>query len=84
MIVTCPCALALATPMALTMGLKYLTQKGILVKKECTFENLAKIDEVFLDKTGTITEGELCVVSTEILNENPDNSFSWHELCLSM
>ncbi|MCB1279500.1 copper-translocating P-type ATPase [Prosthecobacter sp.] len=64
LIIACPCALGLATPMAVTVGLGRGAQMGVLIKNAETLERLQEIDIVMLDKTGTLTEGKPTV--TEI------------------
>jgi Cu2+-exporting ATPase/Cu+-exporting ATPase len=63
LIVTCPCALALATPLTLTRTLSRASKKGIIIKNDEVIEKLSKIDSVYLDKTGTVTYGLLKVNS---------------------
>ncbi len=63
LVVTCPCALALATPLAVTVALGRAARRGILVKGADALERLATPGTIFLDKTGTLTEGKLAVVS---------------------
>jgi Cu2+-exporting ATPase/Cu+-exporting ATPase len=60
-IVTCPCALALATPLALTRLMGMLGSRGIVVRSEAVVEDLAKVKKIFLDKTGTLTKGRFQV-----------------------
>jgi len=62
LIIACPCALGLATPMAVTVGLGRGAQLGVLIKNAETLERLQGIDIVMLDKTGTLTEGRPSVV----------------------
>ncbi|MFN0077076.1 MAG: copper-transporting P-type ATPase [Prosthecobacter sp.] len=62
LIIACPCALGLATPMAVTVGLGRGAQLGVLIKNAETLERLQQIDIVMLDKTGTLTEGKPSVV----------------------
>lgn len=62
-IVTCPCALGLATPLALTSSLALALKKGIIIKSDWVLEKLSEIKEIVFDKTGTLTYGELQVSS---------------------
>jgi Cu2+-exporting ATPase len=61
LVVTCPCALSLATPAALTTATGALTEKGVLTTRGHALETLAKVTHVFFDKTGTLTHGNLVV-----------------------
>jgi Cu2+-exporting ATPase len=63
LVVTCPCALALATPLAVTVALGRAARRGILVKGADALERLATPGTMFVDKTGTLTEGKLAVTS---------------------
>ena len=58
-ILACPCALALATPLTQSLALRKAARQGSLIKKAEAFEKLCKIQSVFFDKTGTLTKGEL-------------------------
>ena len=60
-VIACPCALALATPIASLIGISWAAEKGLLFKEAKFIETFAKADTVVLDKTGTITEGKLQV-----------------------
>ena len=59
LVATCPCALALATPTAVTCATAQLTKLGIIVRKSSVFEVLPRLTQVVFDKTGTLTLGEL-------------------------
>jgi Cu2+-exporting ATPase len=59
LVVTCPCALSLATPAALTAAAAWLNRRGLLVTRGHAVETLARATHVVLDKTGTLTEGVL-------------------------
>lgn len=62
LIIACPCALGLATPMALMVGVGRGASLGILVRGQDAFEASGRIDTVVLDKTGTLTTGRMSVV----------------------
>ncbi len=57
LVVTCPCALGLATPVALTVALSRAARSGIFIKNPEAIEQLERVDTLLLDKTGTLTEG---------------------------
>ncbi len=66
LVISCPCALGLATPVAITVAVGRCASKGILIKSAEAIENLSGIDTVVFDKTGTITEGRPSVVSSKL------------------
>lgn len=66
LVISCPCALGLATPVAITVAVGRCAGKGILIKSAEAIENLSHIDTVVLDKTGTITNGRPSVVSAKL------------------
>ncbi|WP_339731580.1 heavy metal translocating P-type ATPase [uncultured Gimesia sp.] len=73
LIIACPCALGLATPMSIMVGVGRGAKSGILIKNAEVLETLEKIDTLIVDKTGTLTEGKPrlteCITSGK-LNEN--------------
>lgn len=69
-VIACPCALALATPMASLVGISELAKKGLLFKEAKFIESLAVANTVVFDKTGTLTKGELTVAKMRILDDN--------------
>lgn len=69
LIVTCPCALALATPLTFTRALSKASEQGVIIKSDEVIEKLADVKNVFLDKTGTITYGKLQVEEFNILKQ---------------
>ncbi|MBS1958555.1 MAG: cation-translocating P-type ATPase [Bdellovibrionales bacterium] len=62
LIVTCPCALALATPLVFSRALQILIRQGLLVKDPIALDRGANVRKIFFDKTGTLTWGKLSVV----------------------
>ena len=69
-VIACPCALALATPMASLVGISELAKKGLLFKEAKFIESMAVASSVVFDKTGTLTKGELNVVKARIMDDN--------------
>ncbi len=65
LIVTCPCALAMATPLAVTVAVGRAARSGILIKGGDALELLAGTGSIFLDKTGTVTRGESSLLQWE-------------------
>ncbi len=63
-VIACPCALALATPVATLIGLSLGGKRGVLFKEAAQLETMAKADMLILDKTGTITQGKPEVINT--------------------
>ena len=72
LIVACPCALILATPTAMVAAMGGLARRGILVRGGAVLQNLAKVDTVVFDKTGTVTEGRFEIASVVSLDRQED------------
>ncbi|KLT72675.1 ATPase P [Neisseria arctica] len=66
LVITCPCALSLATPTALAASTGSLASDGVLVGGSHSLEGLSQVTDVVFDKTGTLTEGRLNVVATRL------------------
>jgi Cu+-exporting ATPase len=74
LIIACPCALGLATPMSIMVGVGKGAQHGVLIRDAEALERMEKVDTLVLDKTGTLTEGRPKVVHIEAANgHSPDD-----------
>lgn len=69
LVVACPCALGLATPLAMVVSIGRCSKNGILVKSSESLESVNKIDTVVFDKTGTLTKGKLTIVDKKCEEE---------------
>ncbi|MFH4645002.1 heavy metal translocating P-type ATPase metal-binding domain-containing protein [Vibrio alginolyticus] len=78
LVATCPCALSLATPTALTCATSRMGNFGILLRKGHVFETLCKINHLVVDKTGTLTKGDIEICETKVLSDLPQKD------CLSL
>ena len=94
LIIACPCALGLATPMSVMVGVGKGAQNGVLIKNAEALENLSKVDVLITDKTGTLTEGKPSVEKVVNLSGTEDlelleyiaslNQYSEHPLATAM
>lgn len=93
LIIACPCALGLATPMSVMVGVGKGTQSGILIKNAEALENMNKVTVLITDKTGTITEGKPTVEKVVSYQNNEDetlqfasalNQYSEHPLAVAV
>lgn len=82
LVISCPCALGLATPVAIMVGSGVGAKNGILFKTAASLETAGKAQIVALDKTGTITEGKPCV--TDIIPANGYNEAELLELAFAL
>jgi Cu+-exporting ATPase len=73
LIIACPCALGLATPMSVMVGVGKGAQSGVLIKNAEALENMNKVDVLITDKTGTITEGKPSVEKVFSSNNQEDD-----------
>ncbi|MCA0937267.1 cadmium-translocating P-type ATPase [Vibrio alginolyticus] len=69
LVATCPCALSLATPTALTCATSRMGNFGILLRKGHVFETLCKVNHLVVDKTGTLTKGDIEISHTSVFGQ---------------
>ena len=76
LVVACPCSLGLATPTALIVGMGMSAKRGILIKNADALEKMCNVKTIVLDKTGTITTGELIVSAVDVFDGYDYKRFS--------
>lgn len=69
LIIACPCALGLATPMSIMVGTGHGAKNGVLIKKAEALETLEKVNALVIDKTGTLTEGKPTITDIRIIGK---------------
>jgi Cu2+-exporting ATPase/Cu+-exporting ATPase len=77
LLITCPCALAISTPLALLVGLGILLKNNIYVKDEKVLEKILKVNKIFFDKTGTLTTGDFFI-------EFQENAIEYYSIIYSL
>ncbi len=82
LVIACPCALGLATPIATMMGTGRAAQLGILIKNSDALQSASSLTHLVVDKTGTLTEGKPSV--TDIYNINAENDDSLLQIAMSL
>ena len=73
LIIACPCALGLATPMSIMVGIGRGATSGVLIRNAESLEILERVDTIVVDKTGTLTEGKPALASIVVLGEMPED-----------
>lgn len=88
LIIACPCALGIATPLAVAVGINKAAKMGIIYNKTSAFEKITKIDTICFDKTGTLTTGNLMITKVYGQNKHINKAialekYSTHPLALA-
>ena len=83
LVATCPCALSLATPTALTCATAQLNKQGILIKQHHVLETINQIQHAVFDKTGTLTKGDFKLLRTQLIQQNSDKQYTQQQ-CINL
>lgn len=78
LIIACPCALGLATPMSIVVGLGRGAKEGILVRDAAILETVERVNTLVVDKTGTLTEGHPTLAATQLLRHDMTETEALH------
>jgi len=73
LVITCPCALSLATPASFAAASAELSDQGLMIRSSDALSNLSNIDQIYFDKTGTLTEGKISVSRTKAWGNHSPN-----------
>jgi Cu+-exporting ATPase len=84
LIVACPCAMGLATPIAIMAGTNVAAQRGILIRDGVALEKTGHITAVVFDKTGTLTEGKLGLAAVDDFLDPPEQVIGFHKIAASL
>ncbi len=76
LIISCPCAMGLATPLAVVVGMGRGAERGILFKTSTALQKMGAIQKIFFDKTGTVTQGKLSIAN-RMLSEGTEEAWMW-------
>jgi Cu+-exporting ATPase len=74
LIIACPCALGLATPLSIMVGIGRGAKAGVLIRDAESLETMAQVDTLIVDKTGTLTEGKMSLHQSIILSRVPEDA----------
>ncbi len=76
LVIACPCALGMATPLAITAALGWASAHGVLVRDSRVLETLRRVDTLILDKTGTVTEGKFSLLGFAARHHEPEHALA--------